>query len=237
MGGRARGCCVARLHCFRRFARRGLGCTCRGTQCIRQFGGGLSRRAGHPAACRPWSRRAHAEVRPAGGHGSAPWRPVARAFGAGSDLARLSARAVSAYGRTAKHDQRRLAAWHSHAAALDRDGNRSAAGPPGRQSSDHGCRRRRGLSFHLRLRARRNAAGLDPSQSAGAPGYRAVSCRRALDLLDQNRRHGGARDELHAPRHRPDNCRLRHPGGIRADGSLSPSASAWRHPALSICGR
>ena len=44
--------------------------------------------------------------------------------------------------------------------------------------------------------------------------YRAVSRHRALDLLDQDRRHGGARDELHAPRRRPDHRRFRDPRGF-----------------------
>jgi Kef-type K+ transport system membrane component KefB len=57
---------------------------------------------------------------------------------------------------------------------------------------------------------------------------RAVSCHRALDLLHQNRRDGGARNELHTPGHRSDHCRVRHPGGFSVGGLLSPSASVWR---------
>ena len=68
--------------------------------------------------------------------------------------------------------------------------------------------RRHRRAVRLRLRARRVPAGGDAAATRAAAHHLAVPRHRAVDLLGQDRRDGGARDELHAPQRRPGDRRL-----------------------------
>ena len=147
------------------------------------------------------------------GDGATRRRPVARPIGARPAVAARAAPVVSRRRRAEEHDRGRVPARHSDAAAADRHGNRFAAGQARRAQPPLRSPSPAWRSLRLRHRARRNAARLAAAQAGRAPRHRAVSRHRAVDLLGEDRRHGRARDEFHAPRHRPDHRRLRHSGG------------------------
>ena len=88
--------------------------------------------------------------------------------------------------------------------AAHRHGNRSEAGAKGRPSRvlHLGCRHR--CAFCLRLRARAGPPSKPAAASGGAPCGFVVPRHRARDLVGQDRRGGGARDEFHAPQSRAD---------------------------------
>jgi hypothetical protein len=65
-------------------------------------------------------------------------------------------------------------------------------------------------TLQLRFCPRSGVAGFGSSETRAAPHHIALSWYRAIHFVRENRGHGGARDEFHAPKPRTDHHRFRH---------------------------
>ena len=171
------------------------------------------RRTRSPAPGRPADGRGRKAPRPAAGDGPARRRHYARPVAVRPGLAVGAARAVSRRRRAEEHARCRLSARHPDAAVADRHGDRPAAGAPRRPRRRDRRHRRRHAAFRLRLCARRIPAGRSICRTGSPARHGDLSRHGAVDLVGEDRRHGGARNEFHAPRSRPDHRRLGDPRG------------------------